>query len=134
MDVPIVEKEGFDPVRICSWKIQITSGDFAGYPIQIAHLTEYYPKRNKDKHPEAWIVTTDLSLSPAELREAAHLRLSMPENNVFKRISHLLRNQKVLFQRFKALLNGIKPTWKNIFSQIAETFEENVFGIEKSGW
>ena len=42
----------------------------------------------------------------------------------------LKRNEK----EFKALLNGIKPTWKNIFSQIAETFEENVFGIEKSGW
>ncbi len=33
VDVPIVEKEGFDSVRICSWKIQITSGDFAGHPI-----------------------------------------------------------------------------------------------------
>jgi len=32
------------------------------------------------------------------------------------------------------LLNGIKPTWRNIFSKIAETFEENVFGIVKSGW
>ncbi len=42
----------------------------------------------------------------------------------------LKRNEKEL----KALLNGIKPTWRNIFSQIVETFEENVFGIEKSGW
>jgi len=164
VDVPILEKEGFDSVRICSWKIQITSGDFAGYPIQIAHLTEYYPKRKKDKHPEAWIVTTDLSLSPAELREAAHLRWHV-ENNVFKRISHLSGTKRFYFKdsmpffnllrfffaaiaaydillyilkrnekEFKALLNGIKPTWKNIFSQIAETFEENVFGIEKSGW
>jgi len=72
--------------------MQITTGDFAGYPVQVAHITEYYPKRKKDKHPEAWIVTTDLILSSAELREAAHLRLSKPENNVFKRISHLLRN------------------------------------------
>lgn len=164
VDVPIIEEEGFDSVRICSWKIQITSGDFAGYPIQIAHLTEYYPKRKKDKHPEAWIVTTDLSLSPAEFREAAHLRWHV-ENNVFKRISHLSGTKRFYFKdsmpffnllrlffaaiaaydillyilkrnekEFKALLNGIKPTWKNIFSQIAETFEENVFGIEKSGW
>ncbi len=52
----------------------------------------------KDKHPEAWTVTTDLSLSPAELREAAHLRLSMPENNVFKRISYLSGSKRFYFK------------------------------------
>jgi hypothetical protein len=31
---------GFDSGRMCTWKIEITSGDFAGYPIKIAHLTE----------------------------------------------------------------------------------------------
>jgi len=145
--VPIVEEEGFDSVRICSWRIEITSGEFAGYPIQIAHLTEYYPKRKKNKDVEAWIVTTDLSLSPAELREAAHLRWHV-ENNVFKRISHLSGTKRFYFkdsapffnllrlffaaiaaydillyilkrneEQFKELLDGIKPTWRNIFSK-----------------
>ncbi len=51
-------------VRVCSRKIQITRGDFAGYPIQIAHFTEYYPKGKKNKHVEVWIITTDLKPLP----------------------------------------------------------------------
>ena len=26
----IIESKGFDPVRLCSWRIEIISGDFAG--------------------------------------------------------------------------------------------------------
>ncbi len=163
VDVPIVEAKGFDSQRSCSWRIEITSGEFAGYPIQIGHLREYYPKRIKNKHPEAWIVTTDLSLCSEELREAAHLRWHV-ENNVFKRISHLSGTKRFYFKdsapffnllriffaalaaydillyilqrnedEFKELLADIKPTWRNIFSQIAEGFEENVFGFNKVG-
>jgi len=58
------------------------SGEFAGYPIQIAHLLEYYPKRKENQHQECWIVTTDLTLLPEEIREAAHLRWRI-ENNEF---------------------------------------------------
>jgi hypothetical protein len=79
---------GFDYVRLCRWSMKKTSGEFAGYPIQIAHLVEYYPKRTKHPFVEGWIVSTDLSLSFLSLREAAHLRWHI-ENNVFKRISHL---------------------------------------------
>jgi hypothetical protein len=72
--VPVEEKHGFDEFRVCSWRIEKTSGVFAGYPIQIAHLLEYYPKRKENQHQECWIVTTDLTLLPEEIREAAHLR------------------------------------------------------------
>ena len=163
VDVPAIEDKGFDSERTCTWRIEIASGEFADYPIQIAHLTEYYPKRIKNKNTEAWIITTDLSLSSEELREAAHLRWHV-ENNVFKRISHLSGSKRFYFKdsapffsllriffaalaaydillyilqrnedEFKELLNGIKPTWRNIFSQIAESFEENVFGFNKVG-
>ena len=154
-----LEKKGFDSQRLCSWKIEQTTDTFATYPVQIIHLVEFYPKRKKNRHTECWIITTDLSLSLAEIREAAHLRWQI-ENNVFKRISHLsatkrfyfkdprpffnllhiffaamalfdaiiyiLRRQKELF---KSLLDGIKPTQRNIFSQLKETFNYNIFGF-----
>ena len=154
-----LQKKGFDSQRLCSWKIEQTTDTFATYPVQILHLVEFYPKRKKNRHIECWIITTDLSLSLAEIREAAHLRWQI-ENNVFKRISHLsatkrfyfkdprpffnllhiffaamalfdaiiyiLRRQKELF---KSLLDGIKPTQRNIFSQLKETFNYNIFGF-----
>ncbi len=153
----IIETKGFDSKRWCSWWIEITSGDFAGYPVRIAHLTEYYPKRKKLQHSECWITTTDLSLFPEEIREAAHLRWHI-ENNVFKRLSHLTGTKRFYFkdskpffnmlklfcaaialfdilfnilqqdkEYFKSILDGIKLTWKNIFSQIEETLEPDIF-------
>jgi hypothetical protein len=148
---------GFDDERFCHWSMKKTSGEFAGYPIQIAHLVEDYPKRTKNAHCESWIVTTDLSLSSLAFREAAHLRWHI-ENNVFKRISHLAGTKRFYFKDprrfyamlrlfcaalaaldayiymlrhsprdFKRLLNGIKPTWKNIFSRLADQLEDAVF-------
>lgn len=157
----VVTETGFDTQRMCSWKIEITSGEFAGYPINIAHLIEDYPLEKEDKnHIECWIVTTDLSLSSSEIREAAHLRWHI-ENNVFKRLSHLVgtktfyfRDPKPFFNLlrllclalavydillyslkasphfFKKIRNGIKPTWKNIFSQLDELLYDGIFYVE----
>jgi len=154
-----LEKEEFDSKRLCSWKIEQTTDSFAGYPVQIVHLVEFYPKRKKNRHLECWIITTDLSLSVEEIREAAHLRWQI-ENNVFKRISHLSATKRFYFkdprpffnllhiffaavalfdaiiyilrrdeELFKSLLDGIKPTWRNIFSQLKEGFSYNIFGF-----
>jgi hypothetical protein len=153
---------GFDSKRLCKWEMKITSGDFAGYPIQIAHLIEDYPlEKNEDKrHIECWIVTTDFSLKPNEIREIAHRRWHI-ENNVFKRLSHLVGTKTFYFRDpepffnlirilclalavcdilifslqssphfFKKILNGIKPTWKNIFSQLDELLFDGIFYIE----
>ena len=155
--VPVEEKHGFDDVRFCSWRIEKTSGEFAGYPLQISHLLEDYPKRKKNQHLECWIVTTDLTLLPEEIREAAHLRWHI-ENNGFKRLSHHTATKRFYFKdpkpfftmlqlfctaiallgmllqilkqnegEYKRILNGIKETWKNIFSQLEETFETSIF-------
>jgi hypothetical protein len=153
---------GFDSQRMCSWNIEITNGEFAGYPINIAHLTENYPLAKDDKsHIECWIVTTDLSLSPAEIREAAHLRWHI-ENDVFKRLSHLVGTKTFYFKDpkpffnllrllclslvvygiliyslqsntgfFNKIRNGIKPTWRNIFSQLDELLYDGIFSIEQ---
>ena len=78
-------------------------------------LKEYYPKRRRRRNTSCWIVTTDLELALEEIREAAHQRWQI-ENNVFKRISRLSGTK----QLFAALRAGIKDTWRNVFSRIAE--------------
>ena len=142
--------DGFDSHRMCHWSMQQTTDQFAGRRVQIVHLHEYYPKRSKDKNVDCWIVTTDMSLSLEEIREAAHLRWQI-ENNVFKRLNHIAGTKRFYFkdqrrfitllrlfcaavalldatlyifasepELFKALRNGIKPTWLNVFSQLHE--------------
>jgi hypothetical protein len=71
---PVAEKHGFDSERWCSWSMKKTSADFAGFPVNIFFLVEDYPKKKKNAHSETWIVTTDLTLTFEEAREAAHLR------------------------------------------------------------
>ncbi len=150
-------ESGFDSERMCHWSIKKTSGEFAGYPIQIVHLVEDFSKRTKNKHCECWIVTSDLSLTCRSLREAAHLRWHI-ENHVFKRISHLAGTKRFYFKdprpfftmlkllfaalaafdayicsmkqsasAFKRLLNGAKPTWKIIFSRLRDQLEDAAF-------
>ena len=145
-----IERKGFDKERLCSWHISQTTDTFAAYPVQVIRLTEFYPKRKTNQLVRCWIVTTNLSLSLAEIREAAHQRWQI-ENNTFKRISHLSGTKRFYFkdhrpfcnlmhiffaamavlhtiihilsrnQRvFKVLRAGIKPTWRNLFSQIRE--------------
>jgi hypothetical protein len=33
---------------------------------------------------------------------------------------------------FKSVLDGIKPTWQNIFSKLREVLESNIFGFADS--
>jgi hypothetical protein len=156
----VTKADGFDSKRMCKWEIKITSGDFAGYPIKIANLIEDYLLHKEDnRHIECWIVTTDFSLSPNEIREIAHLRWHI-ENNVFKRLSHLVGTKTFYFKDpepffnlirllclalavydiliyslqsspkyFNKIRNGSKPTWKNIFSQLEEFLFDGIFYI-----
>ena len=64
----------FDQQRWCSWTIERTSGEFADFPVQVVRLREHYPKRSRNRDVVTWIVTTNLTLSCSEIREAAHLR------------------------------------------------------------
>ena len=145
---PIEEKKAFDSQRQCTWSMKKTSAEFAGFTVNIFLLTEDYLKRKKNKHVQAWIITTDLSLDFDQAREAAHLRWQI-ENNEFKRLSHLGGTKKVYFKDqacffsllrlfclalvafdaffcilqqttdgLKNLMQGCKFTWKAAFSQL----------------
>jgi hypothetical protein len=148
------EQRGWDPVRQCRWRVRKTVDSFAGYPVQVLQLTEYYPKRKRQRTSSCWIVTTDLELPLEEVREAAHQRWQI-ENNVFKRMSHLSGTKRFYFKDprqffnllhlffaavavldciiallrahrylFAALRAGIKDTWHNVFSRVREALYE----------
>jgi hypothetical protein len=152
----VEQHSGFDSQRWCRWSMKKTSAEFAGYPVNVFLLVEDFPKRQKNAHVETWIITTDLTLSFAEAREAAHLRRQI-ENNEFKRLSHLAGTKTVYFkdrrQMFsllrlfclhltvfdaffsilnedkaerKALLQGCKFTWKGAFSQMNRRYDDAV--------
>jgi hypothetical protein len=98
-----------------------------------------------------------LGLQPEEIREAAHLRWHIENNifrrlshhtgtkrfyfkdpKAFFSMLHLFCTAIALLDillhilrrnglRFKSLLQGIKQTWKNVFSQVEQALEPNIF-------
>jgi len=145
---------GFDEKRLSAWTMQETTDTFAGYPVCIIRIIEQ-PCKGQQK--EKWIMTTDFSLSPQELREAAYLRWSI-ENNVFKKLSAQAGTKRfhskdqhaflimlmlfcaslvafelalfILFKlsgEFKTLLGGMKRTLRNLFERLKEILEDKVF-------
>ena len=144
------ELSGWDAQRGCRWKLRKTLDCFAGYPVQVVQLTEFYPKRRRERTVTCWIVITDMELPLEEVGEAAHQRWQI-ENGVFKRISHLAGTKTLYFKDhrqffnllrlffaavavldcimamlrthrllFAALRVGINATWGNVFSRILE--------------
>ena len=75
--------------------------------MSIFFLVEDYPKRKKNTHAETWIITTDLSLSFEEAREAAHLRWQI-ENGEFKRLSHHAGTKTFYFKEPQRLLTMLR--------------------------
>jgi len=148
------EAAGWDSGRQCQWKVRKTLDAFEGIPVQVVELTEYYPKRKGRKHEHCWIVSTELRLSMEEIREAAHqrwqiennvfkrvshlsgtkrfyfrdhrqffnlLRLFLTAVAVLDYILVLLRDRQLLYA---AVRDGIKETWRNVFSRIREALAE----------
>lgn len=97
---------GFDPYRLCRWTIEETSDTFAGYSVRVARLIEE-PCKGQGKAETSWIVTTDFSLSAEELQEAAHVRWSI-ENNVFKKLSGLVKTKRFHFKERRPFLSLLR--------------------------
>jgi len=155
------EASGWDRERRCRWKARKTLDSFEGIPVQVVELSEYYPKRTRAKREHCWIVSTELRLTLEEIREAAHqrwqiennvfkrvshlsgtkrfyfrdhrqffnlLRLFLTAVAVLDYILVLLRDQKRLYA---ALRDGIKGTWRNVFSRIREALAELPCAFER---
>lgn len=153
----VSRQKGYDEKRLCIWCMEKTSDTFAGYPVIVTHLVEEYAKDRKNPHRESWIITTDWSLSLEEIREAAHVRWSI-ENDEFKKLSGLTATKRfhckdqsafltmlmlfcaavtafelalqILMQKpleYKEFLNGIKPTVAGLFMRLALHFRAGIF-------
>ena len=148
------EQSGWDSQRQCHWRVRQTTDSFQGYPVQVVQLTESFPKRKQQRTVTCWIVTTDLQLSLEELREAAHQRWQIEndvfkrishlsgtkrfyfrDHRQFFNLLHLffaalavldsiLARLRAHPRLFAALRAGIKDTWRNLFSRIAELLYE----------
>jgi len=144
------EERGFDSERLCRWRVRKTTEEFAGHAVQVAELVEFFPKRKREQTTRCWIVTTDEDLSLEEIREAAHQRWQVENNvfkrishlsgtkrfyfrdpKRFFTLLHLLYAGAAVLDYvlallkdhprvFAALRRGIKPTWRNVCSQIQE--------------
>ncbi len=75
-----------DGTRMCSYQICLTEDEFAGIPIQIIQVDEYYSKRKKDLQVHFFAVCTEMEMSAKEIREVAHYRWQI-ENNVFEKLN-----------------------------------------------
>jgi len=85
-------KTGFDSDRLLKYKINVVkdvTADTIDYPLQVAIIEEI----SKDKKENFYVITSDLSLTPEELRYAAHLRWRI-ENNGFKELNHLYNTKR----------------------------------------
>jgi hypothetical protein len=105
-DEGLSRSSGFDLNRLWNWTIEETSDTFAGYPVRVARLVEENIK-NPGEKSLSWIVTTDFSLSPAELVEAAHVRWSI-ENEVFKKLSGLVKTKRFHFKEQRPFLSLLR--------------------------
>jgi hypothetical protein len=155
------EGSGWDTVRQCRWKVRKTLDTFGGYPVQVVQLKEFYPKRKRERNSSCWIVSTQLDLSLEEIREAAHQRWQIENNvfkrishlsgtkrfyfkdhrqffnllRIFFAAMAVLGYINVLLRAhtrlFAALRDGIKGTWRNVFSRIREVLYELPCAFER---
>lgn len=145
---------GFDEKRLSAWTMQETNDTFADVPVRVIRITERPAKGQKK---ESWILTTDFTLTPIEIREASYLRWSI-ENDVFKKLSaqagtkrfhakdsHAFLIMLMLFcaalvafqlaltilfawdSHFKTFWGGVKRTYRNLLVRLPEEFEDQVF-------
>lgn len=147
----------YDGERLCRWWVEVTSGSFAGHPVQVARLTERFSSNEEER--QCWITATNFSLSPAELREAAHRRwaietyfkqlnasastkrFALRDARAFTAMLSLLCIGTALSDAVRALLcahprlarrflDGEKPTRETWMLRLVESLPEGVFAFD----
>lgn len=128
----------YDDMRLCSWEMDMAAANYAGVPLTVAFVTEHYQKDPRRETSTFWIVTSALDLSPAEVREAGHVRWHI-ENDVFKRLSHLAGTKRFtcrgngVFLCFLMLIcasTAAIEAYTSILRRSAEEWKEFLAGIK----
>ncbi len=110
---PIEETRGVDLLRGVAFEIQAVSGlrhVDVPYPLKVARVKlDRIKGPNRNSCEDFWIITTDQSLTPLQMRELAHLRWSI-ENHAFRALSaavdskHLWTRGENSARRFEVLM------------------------------
>ena len=87
-----------DDEKLCSYEIGIFNNVKAptiDYPLKLAVIKESYKYKNGsgEKDSKFYVISSDLSLSAEDMRNAGHLRWKI-ENNGFKRMNHLFQTKR----------------------------------------
>lgn len=88
--------EGTDPERGCTYTITAGSGfTWQGVDVKVAHVKETYdsPKPGHPEQTEFWVITTDRSMNPHDMREIKIMRWRI-ENRTFRRLSQLVDGKR----------------------------------------
>lgn len=106
MDRAGVEKaSGTDAARMASWSVLAQGGIFWGgleFPLKLAWVREVGIKGPRAGETSSfWVMTTDESLTASELREIAHHRWTI-ENNQFKELNELTAGKRKYIKNPKA--------------------------------
>jgi hypothetical protein len=87
---PIEVARGVDLLRGVAFEIQAVSGlrhADASHPLKVARVKlDRIKGTNRNSCEDFWIITTDQTLTPLQMRELAHLRWSI-ENHAFRALS-----------------------------------------------
>jgi len=139
MRAEIEYEEGFDPERWCKYKVFAVEGlHFEGveFPMKVAMVEEYYPKRKRNKEVKFFVITTFEELSAMEMRELGHLRWRI-ENNGFRALNDQTNCKHVYTHdenAFDALMMILFTAW-NLLNAYVESLDKEelrkVFGKVK---
>ncbi|MGH9782744.1 MAG: hypothetical protein ACRD88_01045 [Terriglobia bacterium] len=95
---PIEETRGVDLLRGVAFEIQAVSGlrhMDVPHPLKVARVKlDRIKGSNRNSCEDFWIITTDQSLTPLQMRELAHLRWSI-ENHAFRALSAAVDSKHV---------------------------------------
>jgi hypothetical protein len=133
--------EGCDEQRGVAYKVYAQGGikwKGLGLPLKLAWVKLRYLKGPRKGQTETfWVITTDQSLTAAELREMAHLRWRI-ENNAFKELSEQLGTKRAYIKNATAkqavmLMGFLGMTLLQAFEWFLETFEQwHCWGVRKT--
>jgi predicted RNA binding protein YcfA (HicA-like mRNA interferase family) len=129
----VTKQRGHDPKRFCDYEVILAEGFlWQGLILSVAWVEEW--KLNKKtqlmEHSEFYILTTATGFTGEDLREMAHLRWEI-ENNVFKRLNHLVGSKRVWSRKSRVMelflrmwMIGLTILGGYLFQEGWRTFQE----------
>lgn len=135
----VFQQKGHDPKRFKDFEVMWAEGfDWQGHRLSVAWVQEWalYSKTGVVERTEFYVLTTAAGLTGEDLRELAHLRREI-ENNIFKRINHLIGSKrswshkpKVMETLLRIWMIGLTLLGAYLFERGWNKFKRNLADVE----